>query len=314
MTHGPTRIPSKGACIYCNRSGVRLTDEHILPLSLGGSHVIEKASCDDCARITSRFEGEVARNMWGDARNSYSGPSRRKKKRPTIYTFEDIGSPGQRIMIPFNEYPAGMVFYLMHPAGILIGAHPTHDQSKTWQFRVVADEERIRIFEVKYPGRLVIRFKHVPDEFARLIAKIGYGQILCSLDPSDFDPICVPYILGKKDNPSYIVGGRWSIPPPIPGIRYELSSNCVGTQEALVLVAEIRLFANCHTPVYHAVVGTVSGAEHVARVIEKLAARVTCVFPDASAYRPPTGDDFHWLPRLWPPSIVSTQGPEGIAI
>lgn len=300
MTHGPTRIPSKGACIYCHRSGVRLTDEHILPLSLGGSHVIEKASCDDCARITSKFEYEVARNMWGHARNSYGGPSRRKKKRPTMYAFNDIANPGRKISIPFNEYPAGMVFYLMHPAGALIGAHPNHDQSKIWQFRVVADEERIRAFEAKYPGRLVTRFKHVPDDFARLIAKIGYGQILCSLDPSDFDPICVPYILGTKGNPSYIVGGRWSIPPPVPSIGYELSSNCVGTPEALMLVAEIRLFANCHTPVYHAVVGTVSGAERVDRVINKLAARVTLTFPNASAYRPPTSDDFHWLPQSWP--------------
>ena len=153
MTHGPTRIPSKGACIYCHRSGVRLTDEHILPLSLGGSHVIEKASCDDCAKITSKFEGKVARDLWGHARNSYGAPSQRKKKRPAVYTFDDIANPGRKISIPFNEYPAGMVFYLMHPAGALIGAHPSHDQSKIWQLRAVMDDQRVRAFEAKYPGR-----------------------------------------------------------------------------------------------------------------------------------------------------------------
>lgn len=36
MTHGPTRIPSKGACIYCGARDVKLTDEHIVPRFLAG--------------------------------------------------------------------------------------------------------------------------------------------------------------------------------------------------------------------------------------------------------------------------------------
>jgi hypothetical protein len=83
VTHGPTRLPSKGACIYCGATGVRLTDEHILPLSLGGGHVIADASCLACANVTKRFEQDVARELWGDARISYNAPSRRKKQRKT---------------------------------------------------------------------------------------------------------------------------------------------------------------------------------------------------------------------------------------
>ena len=63
MSHGHTRIPTKGRCIYCGRADVRLTDEHFLPLSLGGQHVIEKASCHSCADITKKFEQLVARYM-----------------------------------------------------------------------------------------------------------------------------------------------------------------------------------------------------------------------------------------------------------
>ena len=86
MSHGPTRFSSKGRCIYCGRDDVNLTDEHVVPLSLGGQHVIEGASCSSCAKIATKFERDVAREMWGDARIHYSvftglrGVSRRGAK------------------------------------------------------------------------------------------------------------------------------------------------------------------------------------------------------------------------------------------
>ena len=68
MPHGPTKIDSKGICIYCRKAGIRLTDEHIVPLSIGGQHVIKEASCHNCAKVTSKFERDVIRGLWGDAR------------------------------------------------------------------------------------------------------------------------------------------------------------------------------------------------------------------------------------------------------
>ncbi len=75
MTHGPTRIDSKGECIYCYAKDVQLNDEHILPYFIGGYHVISDASCEECAKITTRFERDIARGFWGDARTSYNASS-----------------------------------------------------------------------------------------------------------------------------------------------------------------------------------------------------------------------------------------------
>src|ERR1700733_13961651 len=94
--HGPSRIPSKDKCIYCGKIEVELTDEHFLPLSLGGQHIIEKASCLECADITKKFEQDVARELWGDARISYNAPSRRKKQRPSHIKLEDPERPAGR--------------------------------------------------------------------------------------------------------------------------------------------------------------------------------------------------------------------------
>jgi hypothetical protein len=115
MTHGPTRIDSKGACIYCDVTGVRLTDEHVVPLSLGGQHIIKNASCDDCATITTKFERDVAREMWGDARISYNAPSRRKKERKTHIMLTDPDNPQRKVKVPYSEYPAAMIYYKMPP-------------------------------------------------------------------------------------------------------------------------------------------------------------------------------------------------------
>lgn len=308
MTHGPTHIPSRGVCIYCGKSNAKLTDEHVLPVFLGGFHVLKGASCDACARITSRFELDVARRLWGDARASYDAPSRRKKLRQKAIVLDDIVTPGGKITIPFREYPAPMVFYLMRTAGALLGLPEDIDLSGAWQFRAAVDKERIKAFEDKYPGRLTAKFRHVPESFGRLIAKIGYGQILCSLAPSDFQSVCLPYILGQKNNVSYVVGGRWSLPEPTPGIGYSLSSHFIGTAHRGLLIAEIRMVANWQTPVYHVVVGTVSGADQVAGALAKLEATCTITITNEQAYKPPLDDCFHWLPRIWPPPIVAHQG------
>ncbi|AIV53161.1 hypothetical protein NCW_00693 [Burkholderia pseudomallei] len=305
MTHGPTTIKSKGACIYCGRSGIRLTDEHILPFFLGGVHILKEASCDACAKITSRFELDVARHLWGDARASFAAPTRRKKARKTNIVLNDPRYPDHRITVPYSEYPGMMVFYIMNVAGALLALPADVDQSGAWVLTSISDDKRIKTFEQKYPGRLIASFRHVPESFGRLIAKIGYGQILCSLDPGDFEPICLPYILGDNSNLSHIVGGRQTLPPPQPGIGYELASHFFGTSHQGILLAEVRMVANCQTPIYHVVVGKVTGEEQVANVLAKLEATCTISITNEATYRPPSDERLHWVPRLWPLPILS---------
>jgi len=77
-----------------------LSDEHIVPFSLGGKHVIREASCSDCANITKKFEQRVARDLWGDARNSYDAPSRRKKERKSHIHLRDPDDAPKVLRVP----------------------------------------------------------------------------------------------------------------------------------------------------------------------------------------------------------------------
>jgi len=305
MTHGHTSIPTKGCCIYCGNSHATLTDEHIVPLSLGGQHIIRKASCLSCADITKRFEQDVARGLWGNARTSYNAPSRRKKDRKKDVRLHPVRDLDSVLVVPTSEYPAPLVFYKMFRAGILQGASPEEDSSSRWTLIAIADELRLRAFETQHPGRLTAQFRHVPTSYARLLAKIGYGQVLCSLHPNEFNPICLPYILGQKKNLSYIVGDRPTFETPQPSAGYRLSSHRVGTADRLLILAEIRLFANNQTPTYHVVVGDVTGAERVAAVKGKLAATCAVDLPEAAVIPDNLSDEFHWMPTKWPPEEAS---------
>lgn len=294
MGRGPEYFASKRACIYCGATNVQLTDEHIVPYSLGGLHVLRSASCLRCADMTKRFEQRVARDMWGDARTSFNAPTRRKRERKSHIVMPDPDDRSRGVAVPANEYPAGFIFYKMGKAGLLQGLPETVDLSATWQLVVIDDDKRRREFLERNPRKkLVLKFRHVPDAFGRLLAKIGYGQILTALDPSDFRALCLPYITGDSSNQSFIVGGSLADQEPEPGNGYSLRTVAFGSPSRLMLVALIRLYANTHAPAYHVVVGDVAGAENVQRVMRKLGA-------GDIAPVGPLGQPEHWQPDVMP--------------
>lgn len=285
MTRGPHYFESKVACIYCGATQTILTDEHIVPYSLGGKHVLRKASCLRCADMTKKFEQKVARDLWGDARTAFNGPTRRKRQRNNEITYVDPSDRTRVLTVPATEYPAGFVFYKMGKAGILRGLPETLDFSGAWQPVVVDDDRRRREFAEKYGGHPTLKFRHVPDSFGRLLAKIGYCQLLTSLSPADFNPICLPFITGERSNLSYIVGSSEGAPEPDNG--YSLVTGAFGSAARMMLVVQVRLYANTHAPTYHVVVGDVAGPERVENVLQKIG------LSDHSSSEP-------WLPDVLP--------------
>ncbi|MGE0531417.1 MAG: HNH endonuclease [Hyphomonadaceae bacterium] len=290
MNHGPTHTESKGVCIYCGARGVPLSDEHIVPYAIGGSHVIRKASCRACAKITGAFEQKVLRDLWGDARASFNAPTRRKKERRSHITMPDAGAGS--LTLPVAEHPGGFVFYAMCKAGLLQGFSNEVDLSAGWRLVVVDDDKRRQNFLAKYPDRLTMRFRHVPKDFARMIAKIGYGHIMTALDPGDFNPICVPYILGKADNVSFVVGGTAQAQGQTQE-GYQLQSAVFGGGARVLLIALVRLLANTSAPAYHVVVGDVAGADRVLHALTKLGV-------DSGQLPALANQNDHWVPDVKP--------------
>ncbi len=129
-----------GRCIYCGATEGRLSDEHIIPCSLGGLLVIEKASCLACAKITCNFEGAVARSLSGNFRMRYKLPTRRPKQRPVRIPLQMVGqaTPHIPLSISVRELPAPAFMYKCTKAGILQGLPPIIDTATQWQIVGVA--------------------------------------------------------------------------------------------------------------------------------------------------------------------------------
>lgn len=265
------KFKSKGKCIYCGDEKSPLTDEHIVPYFIGGKHIIEKASCNACADITKRFEQDVARDLWGDARNSYNAPTRRKKERAKKISIPAPNGVGEVLSVEPSVYPGLFYFYKMGFPGILTNTHENVDQSKKWEIIIIQDEERLKNYSKIFNRPATAYFKNVPESFAKLIAKIAYCNALSAVDQEDFIPLIVPYFMKSGANLSFLVGSHPELQEPNPCLGYSLRHGCVGSIEKMFLVEEVRLLANCHTPSYCVVVGYTTGLEKCQRLIDKLA-------------------------------------------
>jgi hypothetical protein len=120
-----------GFCIYCGnpffstRSTGRPTDEHIIPQGLGGSLVLEDASCADCANIINKFEGDIQNNLLFEARKHLGVKGKNRGRRKSLstrtpYVISTCHGKDSRIELELNNHPAIVTLPNLYGPGILI--------------------------------------------------------------------------------------------------------------------------------------------------------------------------------------------------
>ena len=264
------KYPPVKSCIYCgNKHGI-LGDEHIIPLSLNGAMILPKASCKTCEKETHKYEHTVARRIFGHFRIKYDVKTRRKNKRPKqieIGTIDSSGNIGKRI-IPYKECPVTLIMYKFQECDYLKGN--TEEQSIfNWiPITIYSKNELDKLIE-NYNWDRKIEFKAVPNEFARMIAKIAYSYIVSELGLEGFIPYkpLIDVILNRSDNISYLIGGDWDIPPPDPAGYHHLEWMAKINNNSADIIVQIRLFPAFETPKYRVVVGKIDLADPIQRII-----------------------------------------------
>jgi HNH endonuclease len=265
------KYPSFGECIYCGASGVgvELTDEHIVPFSLGGNAVIEDGSCKDCALQTTRIEYELARRVYWDFRAHVNAPTRRKKERPSElpFSFSVGGGAPQTKVVPVADQPYFTPMPVWGLPGLLTGRPPTcqfeHHKAHVFYWIPPNIKETLELddgvpAEIPFPE---FRINH--EYFARAIAKIAYCEAVAYLGLHTFRRLVLPaLILGRYPYIPHFVGCSID-DPPAPNERGALHVTQVGFQQIRgmrLVIATVRLFANSGIkdhgpPVYEVVVG-----------------------------------------------------------
>jgi hypothetical protein len=263
--------PSFGECIYCGAKAdeVELTDEHIVPFSLGGNAVILDGSCKVCAAETTRIENEVGRKVLLDFRTHANVQTRRKKRRPTELPFTyALADNEQRTMtVPIADHPYFTPLPVWGLPGLLQGKPPTaqfeHYKAHVFYWIPPSMQQTLGLKPGEHAQLPFPEFRINHEYFARAIAKIAYCQAVAQFGLHEFRRLVLPnLILGRYPCIPYFVGCKIDDPPP-PTERSVMHVIQVGFEQIhrmRLAIATVRLFANSGVedhgpPIYEVVVG-----------------------------------------------------------
>lgn len=213
----------------------------------------------------------------------YNIKTRHPKKRPThirIGTALPDGTTGTA-QIPVAEHPT-MLFVYKFAEPTILRCFPPDVENFKWLPIAISSHQELNDFAKNNHWDLRAKVRVVPEDFARMLAKIAYSYTIAELGLGSFRPapLLLDVILGRTTNVAYVVGGDWEIPPPDPRGVHLLQMTCrVATNGALIII-EIRLFPAFETPHYRVVVGEFDfqRLEHVT-AFNKMMGKIEAIHP-----------------------------------
>ncbi len=191
--------PRVGKCIYCGSDEAegRLSDEHIIPDSLGGMLVLPAASCQACADVTSAIEGQNAGRLFRPIRRQLNFPSKRRgRARRDARAREQfiVKIDGRKHHISAAEYPGLLTSFVFPLPTILMGIAPSFRSFTGGVSIATLPEfgERLNRLRAKYGDRVEFPTFGSAEAVGRLLAKIGHCYASAEIGHGTFRP----YLLG----------------------------------------------------------------------------------------------------------------------
>lgn len=254
------RLPPVGTCIYCGFTAGRLTDEHIIPQGLGGTLVLEMASCDPCAQVTSRFEMDALRGFLDHGRQALGIKGRKSHKRKLQESVLQTFLLSDETLRKGAAYPDQSVRVMHLPVFVLPAfLDPARPISTREGIEVMAIATATfgpavnRV--VQEPGAVGMQFNDRMDivAFGRMLAKIahGYHVAIHGLFPLEESPL-VPIILGKRWDAHNWIGNTEHDPLPSDRPALHLIESLPLEADGAIarMAVRIKLFASYPSPTY----------------------------------------------------------------
>jgi hypothetical protein len=232
-----------------------LGDEHIIPLSIGGSLILSEASCKRCERITSQLEDRCTKTLFDYAR-PHLDIRARKQKKPRTHAYVDSHT-AEQTKVPIENHPGTIRMFKFAVPGILLGLGPNEDFPGHFILRPVVTDFRHRVIRGGNQFRFQIGSKVVEELFRRMLAKIGHAYAVAELGLGGFQPFLPNLILGEAaHSSSYLVGGGL-LDEPRTCERHQIEINRqTGINGQKLVVVRIRIFGDLDMPSHYVVAGT----------------------------------------------------------
>jgi hypothetical protein len=242
------RFAPIGECIYCGDTQ-DLTDEHIIPLALGGTLILPDSSCKKCAAMTSAIELKVLRGFMYDARVIGNFPSRRKKLWPKTWRMRLL-TRGHDVVehdLPLQEASALLMLPTLTRASILNNQPPTHGVNIVGIETIRFGKNIETLLRDRDVSGMEVTAQIQATEFAQLLAKIAYSYHVATqgLFPRDQTPLLRLIRSESDDGGSWVGSNNYSLQIEAQGHTHALGSYFFRTTEQdQNVVIQVKLFSN----------------------------------------------------------------------
>lgn len=202
------RYPPLGYCMYCLASGVKLSEEHLIPDSLGGRLTLRDSVCERCQMLTGQPEQATLNREFQVPKTLLALKRRRARGKgpgqlPSVHLQRDdeAQESGGAALRPGN-FPRTFTLPAFDPPGLLAGidrqaaSQPTHFITCRLQVGTVRDENVASTCALPDPAA-----------FARSVAKWAYGYAVAERALGDCDSSGIrALLLGERNDVFNFVG------------------------------------------------------------------------------------------------------------
>jgi len=250
--------PRAVACIYCG-STEKLSDEHILPYSLGGTPKIRKGSCERCRKETHGFETAVLTGPMRYVRFIQGIQSRsRYKEMPSTIEVQIQGEGVERtIEVEIGKAPILLPYPIFREPTYLLSQDAGEVRLEGTVTGSYGVDPEVFIRGLGVTGLRLASVGSAPVAFAQMLAKIAYCFAWAHGTLSDIE---APHELVRAmmDEPNKLARYVGTLEPPYhsyEGVQHRLSTKYMEAHR--VMYVEVQLFAASGAPTYVVVLGKV---------------------------------------------------------
>lgn len=264
-----------GKCIYCG-STENLGNEHIIPFGLNGQWILPKSSCNKCGEITAKFEKELLRGPFLEARTSLGLKTRNKEHRPERLPLKVKKDGKEEVLLlpPKEHFPTICFLEYPLPAYIDGRSYETGVGKRAYSFIGLSEPDEF----VKKHGPIELEIRSMFDNiesFPRFLAKIAYGFIVAHFGLDSLEESFLPKIITGEDKQIAKYVGTFD--DKIMRAENTIYHVMWVVSEKREIMVRIKLFSYTDAPEYLVVVGILKEEAYKSHLLkDNLVSLVDC--------------------------------------
>lgn len=247
-----------GACIYCGRTDTPLSKEHIVAYGLGGVDVLPEASCAACRDLTSKFEGIVARDMFGNLRVKENYPTRHKERRPTELPAKYFNADGEPRLAKLlvSKYPLHFpTITFPHPPGFAAGV-PERAGNPEMHIGGQVDSASLgAAMEELKTDTMVLSWEIDWTAYCQTLAKTAHSLVCALVGIKGWSPLLPPLMRLEVSCFGHYIGGD---PHPLADQRGGASVTWEQIADDQILAVYLEHLGRLKIPLCKVVVGVIT--------------------------------------------------------